>query len=102
MIGPEEDVPAPDVYTDAQVMAWMMDEYSSLIGRNQFGVLTGKPLVLGGSQGRGDATARGGMYVITPGAKPVSGSTTLPEAPPALPFPLERDAVSIEIEACAL
>ena len=63
-IGPEVDVPAPDVYTDAQVMAWMMDEYSLLSGKNQFGVVTGKPLLLGGSRGRNDATARGGMYVI--------------------------------------
>ncbi len=63
-IGPEEDVPAPDVYTDAQIMAWMMDEFSMLAGKNQFGVVTGKPLLLGGSRGRNDATARGGMYVI--------------------------------------
>ncbi|HUW57688.1 MAG TPA: Glu/Leu/Phe/Val dehydrogenase [Planctomycetota bacterium] len=63
-IGPECDIPAPDVYTDPQVMAWMMDEYSKLAGTNQFGVVTGKPTVLGGSQGRVDATARGGMYAI--------------------------------------
>ncbi len=63
-IGPENDVPAPDVYTDAQVMAWMTDEYSKLAGKNQFGVVTGKPIVLGGSVGRADATARGGIYAI--------------------------------------
>jgi glutamate dehydrogenase (NAD(P)+) len=63
-IGPEHDVPAPDVYTDQQVMAWMTDEFSKLAGKNQFGVVTGKPIVLGGSVGRGDATARGGMYAI--------------------------------------
>jgi glutamate dehydrogenase (NAD(P)+) len=63
-IGPEEDIPAPDVYTDPQVMAWMMDEYSRIVGKNQFGVVTGKPVQLGGSLGRGDATARGGMYVL--------------------------------------
>ena len=63
-IGPECDIPAPDVYTDPQIMAWMMDEYSKLAGKNQFGVVTGKPTVLGGSQGRVDATARGGMYAI--------------------------------------
>ncbi len=63
-IGPEKDVPAPDVYTTPQIMAWMMDEYSKLMGKNQFGVITGKPLALGGSAGRGDATARGGMYTL--------------------------------------
>ena len=49
IIGPDKDVPAPDVYTNPQVMAWMMDEYSKLCGKNQFGVITGKPLSLGGS-----------------------------------------------------
>ena len=63
-IGPDDDVPAPDVYTDPQIMAWMADEYSVLAGKSQFGVVTGKPISLGGSKGRGDATARGGMYVI--------------------------------------
>jgi glutamate dehydrogenase (NAD(P)+) len=68
-IGPETDVPAPDVYTTPQVMAWMMDEYSRLIGHNVPGVITGKPIPLGGSQGRGDATARGGMYCIREAAR---------------------------------
>jgi len=63
-IGPDKDVPAPDVYTTPQIMAWMMDEYSKLSCRNQFGVITGKPLPLGGSLGRGDATARGGMCTL--------------------------------------
>jgi glutamate dehydrogenase (NAD(P)+) len=63
-IGPKTDVPAPDVYTNPQVMAWMMDEYSKIVGYNAPGVITGKPIPLGGSQGRGDATARGGMYCI--------------------------------------
>ncbi|MBA7631146.1 Glutamate dehydrogenase [subsurface metagenome] len=63
-IGPEKDVPAPDVYTTPQIMAWMMDEYSVIAGKPQFGVITGKPLSLGGSPGRSDATARGGMYTI--------------------------------------
>jgi glutamate dehydrogenase (NAD(P)+) len=63
-IGPERDVPAPDVYTTPQIMAWMMDEYSVIMGKSQFGVITGKPLSIGGSPGRGDATARGGMYTI--------------------------------------
>jgi glutamate dehydrogenase (NAD(P)+) len=68
-IGPEKDVPAPDVYTTPQIMAWMMDEYSVIAGKPQFGVITGKPLPLGGSPGRGDATARGGMYTIREAAK---------------------------------
>ncbi len=68
-IGPEQDVPAPDVYTDPQIMAWMMDEYSKLAGKHQFGVITGKPLLLGGSAGRGDATARGGWYAISEASK---------------------------------
>ena len=68
-IGPEKDVPAPDVYTTPQIMAWMMDEYSKLSGKNQFGVITGKPGSLGGSAGRGDATARGGMYTIREAAQ---------------------------------
>ncbi len=68
-IGPDQDVPAPDVYTNPQIMAWMMDEYSKINGKNQFGVITGKPLNLGGSAGRGDATARGAMYCIREAAK---------------------------------
>ena len=62
IIGEETDIPAPDVYTTPQIMAWMMDEYSFIRGYNVPGVITGKPIPLGGSQGRGDATARGGMY----------------------------------------
>jgi glutamate dehydrogenase (NAD(P)+) len=62
IIGEEVDVPAPDVYTTPQIMAWMMDEYSFMRGYNVPGVITGKPIPLGGSQGRGDATARGGIY----------------------------------------
>ncbi|MFA5629259.1 MAG: Glu/Leu/Phe/Val dehydrogenase [Dehalococcoidales bacterium] len=68
-VGPERDVPAPDVYTSPQIMAWMMDEYSSIAGKTQFGVITGKPLPLGGSPGRSDATARGGMITIREAAK---------------------------------
>ncbi|MDD4874710.1 MAG: Glu/Leu/Phe/Val dehydrogenase [Dehalococcoidales bacterium] len=68
-IGPERDVPAPDVYTTPQIMAWMMDEYSIISGKQQFGVITGKPLAIGGSPGRGDATARGGMFTIREAAK---------------------------------
>jgi glutamate dehydrogenase (NAD(P)+) len=68
-VGPERDVPAPDVYTTPQIMAWMMDEYSVISGKPQFGVITGKPLSIGGSPGRGDATARGGMFTIREAAK---------------------------------
>ena len=64
IIGPNKDVPAPDVYTNPQVMAWMMDELSMMRGYNDFGTITGKPIPLGGSTGRGDATARGGMYTV--------------------------------------
>jgi glutamate dehydrogenase (NAD(P)+) len=69
IIGPDKDIPAPDVYTNPQTMAWMMDEYSKIMGKNQFGVITGKPLVIGGSIGREDATARGGLNTIREGAK---------------------------------
>ena len=68
-IGPDIDVPAPDVYTNPQVMAWMLDEYEKIVGRSAPGVITGKPLPLGGSAGRGDATARGGIYAIREAAK---------------------------------
>ena len=59
MIGPDKDIPAPDMNTNAQVMAWMMDTYSMGEGRTVTGVVTGKPLSLGGSLGRQDATGRG-------------------------------------------
>ncbi len=64
-----KDVPAPDVYTTPQIMAWMMDEYEMLVGEHHPGVITGKPIPLGGSEGRGDATARGGIYVLREAAK---------------------------------
>ncbi|MDD1673138.1 MAG: Glu/Leu/Phe/Val dehydrogenase [Methanomicrobiales archaeon] len=64
IIGPDKDIPAPDVYTNPQIMAWMMDEYSKIAGKTTFGVVTGKPPALGGSPLRQDATARGGWYVI--------------------------------------
>ena len=63
-LGPEKDIPAPDVYTDPLVMAWMMDEYFKISRSSQFGVITGKPLAVGGSVGRADAAARGGVYTI--------------------------------------
>jgi glutamate dehydrogenase (NAD(P)+) len=68
-IGPERDIPAPDVYTDSQTMAWMMDEYSMLRGYYCPGVITGKPIEIGGSLGRQDATARGGIYALREATK---------------------------------
>jgi glutamate dehydrogenase (NAD(P)+) len=68
-IGPEKDIPAPDVYTDPQIMAWMMDEFSKLRGYYCPGVITGKPIPIGGSLGRNDATARGGIYATREAAK---------------------------------
>src|SRR5207244_2976930 len=64
IIGPDKDIPAPDVYTDAQTMAWIMDTYSMTHGSSAPGVVTGKPLFLGGSFGRNEATARGCLFVI--------------------------------------
>lgn len=68
-LGVDKDVPAPDVYTDPQIMAWMMDEYEVIMRRHHPGVITGKPLSLGGSHGRMDATARGGVYVLREAAR---------------------------------
>ena len=62
-IGVTKDVPAPDVYTTPQIMAWMMDEYEVIVGERHPCVITGKPLSIGGSAGRVDATSRGGIYV---------------------------------------
>ncbi len=62
-IGPEKDIPAPDVYTDAQVMAWIMDEFSKIKGYNAPGVTTGKPVILGGSEGREEATGVGLVFI---------------------------------------
>ncbi|MCK6629700.1 MAG: Glu/Leu/Phe/Val dehydrogenase [Anaerolineae bacterium] len=64
ILGENTDVPAPDVYTNPQIMAWMMDEYSLIRGYSAGGSITGKPLALGGSAGREDATARGGIYTV--------------------------------------
>jgi len=69
MIGPEQDIPAPDVYTNAQTMAWIMDTYSMTTGSTALSVVTGKPLEVGGSLGRNEATARGCVYVIQEAAK---------------------------------
>ena len=64
IIGPDRDIPAPDVYTDAQTMAWIMDTYSSMLGYSSLGVVTGKPVELGGTKGRYEATGRGVMYTV--------------------------------------
>src|SRR5262249_5798544 len=69
ILGPDRDVPAPDVYPDPQVMAWMLDEFERLQGEHAPGMITGKPVSLGGSAGRGDATARGGVFVAREAAK---------------------------------
>ena len=70
LIGPERDIPAPDVNTNAQVMAWMMDTYSMHVGYTVPGVVTGKPISLGGSEGRNEATARGCVYTVVEAAQP--------------------------------
>lgn len=63
-VGPDRDIPAPDVYTNAMIMGWMADEYSQIVGSVSPAVITGKPIALGGSLGRNDATARGGFYLV--------------------------------------
>lgn len=69
VVGVMQDVPAPDVYTTPQIMAWMMDEYEAIRREHHPGVITGKPIQIGGSQGRNDATARGGVYCVREAAK---------------------------------
>ncbi len=63
-IGPTKDIPAPDVYTNPQIMAWMLDEFEQIKGEHLPGMITGKPLTIGGSQGRSYATAMGGAFVL--------------------------------------
>jgi glutamate dehydrogenase/leucine dehydrogenase len=79
IIGPDQDIPAPDVYTDSQTMAWIMDTYSMTKGYSCLGVVTGKPIALGGSLGRNEATARGCFFVSQEAAKvkgfPLKGAT---------------------------
>jgi glutamate dehydrogenase (NAD(P)+) len=78
-IGLKQDVPAPDVNTNPQIMSWMLDEYEILTGHHEPGVITGKPMTLGGSAGRSPATAMGGMVTIREAAKlldlPLKGAT---------------------------
>ncbi len=69
LIGPEQDIPAPDVYTDQQTMAWIMDTYSMTKGYSALGVVTGKPLSIGGSEGRKEATARGVLVTVEEACK---------------------------------
>ncbi|HWG59982.1 MAG TPA: Glu/Leu/Phe/Val dehydrogenase [Candidatus Acidoferrales bacterium] len=69
IIGPEQDIPAPDVYTDSQTMAWIMDTYSMTKGHSSLGVVTGKPVSIGGSEGRREATARGCVIVVEEACK---------------------------------
>lgn len=69
LLGPDVDIPAPDLFTDAQVMAWMTDEYNHLAQKQSLGVLTGKPVEIGGSLGRKEATSRGCVYITREAAK---------------------------------
>src|SRR5205807_9036818 len=64
VIGPNHDIPAPDLGTDAQVMSWVLDTYSMMVGYQALGVVTGKPVSIGGSVGREEATGRGVMNVL--------------------------------------
>lgn len=64
IVGPDKDIPAPDVYTTPQIMGWMMDTFSRLKGAYSPGVITGKPLIIGGSKGRSEATAQGCVFTI--------------------------------------
>lgn len=82
IIGPHDDIPAPDVNTNAQTMAWMMDTYSMNVGLTSPGVVTGKPISLGGSLGRVQATGRG-VYVLRP---PPCVMPAFPSTAPASPF----------------
>jgi glutamate dehydrogenase (NAD(P)+) len=79
IIGPDRDIPAPDVYTDAQTMAWIMDTYSMTTGYSTLGVVTGKPVSMGGSAGRNEATARGTLFCIREACqvirRPLRGAT---------------------------
>jgi glutamate dehydrogenase (NAD(P)+) len=72
LVGLNRDVPAPDVYTDPQIMAWMMDEYETILGHHEPGVITGKPPMLGGSVGRAAATAMGGIVTIREAARVIN------------------------------
>ena len=79
-IGPEKDIPAPDVGTNAAVMAWMFDTYSMNKGHSVLGVVTGKPLAIGGSLGRVEATARGAVFCLESAARKRRNETPEPSA----------------------
>ena len=83
IIGPEMDIPAPDVYTDAQTMAWIMDTYSQMKGYSVPGVVTGKPIAIGGSEGRGEATGRGCAYIVR-------------EAAPSIGLKLKGSSIAVQ------
>ncbi len=68
-LGSDRDIPTPDIYTTPQIMAWIMDEFETLMGRSNPDMITGKPIAIGGSQGRADATARGGVYAVREACK---------------------------------
>ena len=63
-LGADRDIPAPDVYTNSEIMGYMLDEYERIVSRSEPGMITGKPLSLGGSLGRATATAQGGVYAL--------------------------------------
>ncbi len=94
-IGPNQDIPAPDVNTNPQIMAWLMDTYSMNVGHTEPGVTTGKPIVLGGSEGRSEATGRGCVYAIENAARvldlDLEKSRTAVQAS-AMPDQLRRDS----------
>lgn len=74
-LGPDQDIPAPDVYTNPKIMAWMLDEYEKLVGRKAPGMITGKPIIVGGSLGRNHATALGGFFVLREAVKTKEGKS---------------------------
>ena len=80
IIGPEQDIPAPDVYTNAQTMAWMMDTFSMTKGATALGVVTGKPVALGGSLGRDRATARGVQFTLREACRIAASSSPAPRS----------------------
>ena len=77
IIGPHQDIPAPDVNTNPKIMGWMMDEYEQILGQKAPGVITGKPLEIGGSLGRSSSTARGGFFILEEKYKNVEDKSNL-------------------------
>ncbi len=80
IIGPEKDIPAPDMYTNEQIMAWIMDTYSNFVGYAVPGVVTGKPISVGGSMGRHEATGRGVAYTVKKALEKLKITTDTPTA----------------------